>query len=167
MHTETFFLALSCPVLTNEQTLAVIKNGRGPEALYRIQMFKFVGSSYTDIFLHCNVQICHSSAGSCQPVRSHSLCSSQLICSTFSNTKTTISNVQYVYEINKNLHSMFSYASQLKSQYYHVIALSFFLFLFYLLCGDITTNHRTALLITHQHVHAETLLCPTPCPMDQ
>ncbi|XP_076834833.1 pancreatic secretory granule membrane major glycoprotein GP2-like [Brachyhypopomus gauderio] len=44
-----------------------MKNGRGPEALFRIQMFKFVGSSYTDVFLHCNVQICHSNAGACQP----------------------------------------------------------------------------------------------------
>ncbi|XP_053489424.1 pancreatic secretory granule membrane major glycoprotein GP2 [Ictalurus furcatus] len=44
-----------------------MKNGRGPEALFRIQMFKFVGSSYRDIFLHCNVQICHSSAGACRP----------------------------------------------------------------------------------------------------
>ncbi|MCI4382570.1 hypothetical protein PGIGA_G00016450 [Pangasianodon gigas] len=61
------FIKESCPVLTNDQTLSVMKNGRGPEALFRIQMFKFVGSSYTDIFLHCNVQICHSSAGACRP----------------------------------------------------------------------------------------------------
>ncbi|KAF4084189.1 hypothetical protein AMELA_G00125540 [Ameiurus melas] len=61
------FIKDSCPVLTNYQTLAVMKNGRGPEALFRIQMFKFVGSSYRDIFLHCNIQICHSSAGACRP----------------------------------------------------------------------------------------------------
>ncbi|KAL6477685.1 hypothetical protein MHYP_G00135200 [Metynnis hypsauchen] len=61
------FIKDSCPVLENDQTLAVMKNGRGPEALFRIQMFKFVGSSYTDVFLHCNVQICHSTAGVCQP----------------------------------------------------------------------------------------------------
>uniref|UniRef100_A0A3Q3KH19 ZP domain-containing protein n=1 Tax=Monopterus albus TaxID=43700 RepID=A0A3Q3KH19_MONAL len=56
-----------CPVLSNEQTLSVLKNGLGPEALFRIQMFKFVGSSYTNVFLHCNVQICHSAPGLCHP----------------------------------------------------------------------------------------------------
>ncbi|XP_026867032.2 pancreatic secretory granule membrane major glycoprotein GP2 isoform X2 [Electrophorus electricus] len=61
------FIEDSCPVLANDQTLDVMKNGHGPEALFRIQMFKFVGSSYTDVFLHCNIQICHSSAGVCQP----------------------------------------------------------------------------------------------------
>ncbi|TSO25162.1 Alpha-tectorin [Bagarius yarrelli] len=61
------FIQESCPVLSNDQTLAVMKNGRGAEAQFRIQMFKFVGGSYTDIFLHCNVQICHSSAGACLP----------------------------------------------------------------------------------------------------
>ncbi len=63
-------LHISCPVLWNDQTLAVMKNGQGPEALFRIQMFKFVGSSYTDVFLHCNVQICHNTGGVCQPVSS-------------------------------------------------------------------------------------------------
>uniref|UniRef100_A0A3B5B584 Si:dkeyp-110a12.4 n=1 Tax=Stegastes partitus TaxID=144197 RepID=A0A3B5B584_9TELE len=56
-----------CPVLTNAQTLSVLKNGLGPEATFRIQMFKFVGSSYTNVFLHCNVQICHGGPGLCQP----------------------------------------------------------------------------------------------------
>ncbi|XP_028293061.1 pancreatic secretory granule membrane major glycoprotein GP2 [Gouania willdenowi] len=61
------FIRDSCPVLSNEQTLGVLRNGQGPEAMFRIQMFKFVGSSYTDVFLHCNVQICHSGPGLCQP----------------------------------------------------------------------------------------------------
>ncbi|KAL6105297.1 uncharacterized protein ACO6RY_06857 [Pungitius sinensis] len=61
------FIRDSCPVLSNEQTLSVLKNGQGPEATFRIQMFKFVGSSYTNVFLHCNVQICHNTAGLCQP----------------------------------------------------------------------------------------------------
>ncbi|XP_059209497.1 pancreatic secretory granule membrane major glycoprotein GP2 [Centropristis striata] len=61
------FIRDSCPVLSNEQTLSVLKNGQGPEALFRIQMFKFVGSSYTNVFLHCNVQICHNTPGLCQP----------------------------------------------------------------------------------------------------
>lgn len=58
----------SCPVLANEQTLSMLKNAEGPEAMFRIQMFKFVGNSYTNVFLHCNVQICHSSQSLCQPV---------------------------------------------------------------------------------------------------
>ncbi|XP_008285701.1 pancreatic secretory granule membrane major glycoprotein GP2 [Stegastes partitus] len=61
------FIRDSCPVLTNAQTLSVLKNGLGPEATFRIQMFKFVGSSYTNVFLHCNVQICHGGPGLCQP----------------------------------------------------------------------------------------------------
>ncbi|XP_032356758.1 uromodulin [Etheostoma spectabile] len=59
------FIRDSCPVLSNE--LSVLKNGQGPEAMFRIQMFKFVGSSYTNVFLHCNVQICHNTPGLCQP----------------------------------------------------------------------------------------------------
>lgn len=66
--TSYLSVSLSCPVLSNEQTLTVLKNGQGPEAMFRIQMFKFVGSSYTDVFLHCNVQICHNTPGVCQPV---------------------------------------------------------------------------------------------------
>ncbi|XP_038155506.1 uromodulin [Cyprinodon tularosa] len=61
------FIRDSCPVLANKQTLSVLKNGEGPEAMFRIQMFKFVGSSYTYVFLHCNVQICHSSPNVCKP----------------------------------------------------------------------------------------------------
>ncbi|XP_042598970.1 pancreatic secretory granule membrane major glycoprotein GP2 isoform X2 [Cyprinus carpio] len=64
---QYIFIRDSCPVLWNDQTLGVMKNGQGPEALFRIQMFKFVGSSYTDVFLHCNVQICHNTGGVCQP----------------------------------------------------------------------------------------------------
>ncbi|MBN3311120.1 TECTA protein, partial [Amia calva] len=61
------FIRESCPEITNEQTLAVLKNGQGPEAMFRIQMFKFMGNSYKDVFLHCYVQICHNTAGVCQP----------------------------------------------------------------------------------------------------
>ncbi|MGH0146195.1 UNVERIFIED_CONTAM: hypothetical protein FKN15_007933 [Acipenser sinensis] len=61
------FIRDSCPEGTNEQTLAVLKNGESSEAMFRIQMFKFVGDSYKDVFLHCNVQICHNKVGVCQP----------------------------------------------------------------------------------------------------
>ncbi|XP_036006247.1 alpha-tectorin [Fundulus heteroclitus] len=61
------FIRDSCPVLANQQTLSVLKNGEGPEAMFGIQMFKFVGSSYAYVFLHCNVQICHSGLSVCKP----------------------------------------------------------------------------------------------------
>ncbi|XP_008397299.1 pancreatic secretory granule membrane major glycoprotein GP2 [Poecilia reticulata] len=61
------FIRDSCSVLADKQTLSVLKNSEGPEAMFRIQMFKFVGSSYAFVFLHCNVQICHSSLSVCKP----------------------------------------------------------------------------------------------------
>ncbi|KAI1895761.1 hypothetical protein AGOR_G00110090 [Albula goreensis] len=61
------FIRDSCPVTMTEQTLDVLSNGQGPEAMFQIQMFKFVGNAYKDVFLHCNVQICHTTAGVCQP----------------------------------------------------------------------------------------------------
>ncbi|KAL4624012.1 alpha-tectorin-like [Arapaima gigas] len=64
---EYIFIKDSCPVLTNDQTLEVLRNGQGAEAKFQIQMFKFVGNSYKDVFLHCNVQICHNTVGLCQP----------------------------------------------------------------------------------------------------
>ncbi|XP_049596834.1 pancreatic secretory granule membrane major glycoprotein GP2 [Syngnathus scovelli] len=66
-HIQYTFMRDSCPVLTNKQTLSVLKNGQGAEATFRIQMFKFVGGSYTNVFLHCNVHICHNGPGLCQP----------------------------------------------------------------------------------------------------
>uniref|UniRef100_A0A3P9LTM8 Si:dkeyp-110a12.4 n=1 Tax=Oryzias latipes TaxID=8090 RepID=A0A3P9LTM8_ORYLA len=56
-----------CPLLEDLQTLRVLKNGDGADAAFRMQMFKFVGGSYTDVFLHCNVQICHGGPGACRP----------------------------------------------------------------------------------------------------
>lgn len=55
-------------MLEDLQTLRVLKNGDGAHAAFRMQMFKFVGGSYTDVFLHCNVQICHGGPGACRPV---------------------------------------------------------------------------------------------------
>ncbi|XP_023807773.2 pancreatic secretory granule membrane major glycoprotein GP2 isoform X2 [Oryzias latipes] len=61
------FIRDSCPLLEDLQTLRVLKNGDGADAAFRMQMFKFVGGSYTDVFLHCNVQICHGGPGACRP----------------------------------------------------------------------------------------------------
>ncbi|KAI4788241.1 hypothetical protein KUCAC02_035977 [Chaenocephalus aceratus] len=45
------FIRDSCPVISSVQTLSVLRNGEGPDAAFRLQMFKFVGSSYTNVFL--------------------------------------------------------------------------------------------------------------------
>ncbi|XP_007892721.1 pancreatic secretory granule membrane major glycoprotein GP2 [Callorhinchus milii] len=66
-NTQYNFIRDSCPEVTNEQIFLVIKNGHAAEATFRIQMFKFVGESYRDVFLHCNVRICHNTATVCQP----------------------------------------------------------------------------------------------------
>ncbi|XP_062981765.1 pancreatic secretory granule membrane major glycoprotein GP2-like [Elgaria multicarinata webbii] len=61
------FIKESCPKMVKDETLSIITNGEGEEATFRIQMFKFVGISYNHVFLHCTVQICHSTAAVCKP----------------------------------------------------------------------------------------------------
>ncbi|KAJ7342020.1 hypothetical protein JRQ81_008401 [Phrynocephalus forsythii] len=61
------FIKESCPETVKDETLFVITNGEGEEATFRIQMFKFVGISYNHVFLHCTVQICHTTAAVCKP----------------------------------------------------------------------------------------------------
>ncbi|GCB66842.1 hypothetical protein scyTo_0010156 [Scyliorhinus torazame] len=64
---QYIFIKHSCPEVKTEHTLLVETNGQGSEAMFRIQMFKFVGNAYNDIFLHCHVQICHNTVALCQP----------------------------------------------------------------------------------------------------
>ncbi|XP_066478848.1 uromodulin-like [Tiliqua scincoides] len=61
------FMKDSCPQMANDDTLSIIMNGEGEEAMFRIQMFKFVGISYNHVFLHCTVLICHGIAATCKP----------------------------------------------------------------------------------------------------
>ncbi|XP_077206776.1 pancreatic secretory granule membrane major glycoprotein GP2-like isoform X1 [Paroedura picta] len=61
------FIKDSCPQLVKDETLSVILNGEGEEAMFRIQMFKFVGASFSHVFLHCTVQICHNTVSACKP----------------------------------------------------------------------------------------------------
>ncbi|XP_053147039.1 pancreatic secretory granule membrane major glycoprotein GP2-like isoform X2 [Hemicordylus capensis] len=63
------FIKDSCPQAVKDKTLSVITNGEGEEAMFRIQMFKFVGLSYNHVFLHCTVQICQSTAAICKPIK--------------------------------------------------------------------------------------------------
>lgn len=62
------FILSSCPQVAKDETLSILMNGEGVEAMFRIQMFRFVGVSYNYIFLHCKVQICHNTAAVCKPV---------------------------------------------------------------------------------------------------
>ncbi|KYO37735.1 pancreatic secretory granule membrane major glycoprotein GP2-like [Alligator mississippiensis] len=61
------FIEQSCPQVIKDETLSVITNGESADAMFRIQMFKFVGISYNDVFLHCTVQICYNTPAVCKP----------------------------------------------------------------------------------------------------
>nr|XP_008121120.1 PREDICTED: pancreatic secretory granule membrane major glycoprotein GP2 isoform X1 [Anolis carolinensis] len=64
---QYYFITESCPQTVKDETLSIIRNGEGEEAMFRIQMFKFVGMSFNHVFLHCTVQICHSTSDTCKP----------------------------------------------------------------------------------------------------
>ncbi|KAM8946275.1 pancreatic secretory granule membrane major glycoprotein GP2-like [Pelodytes ibericus] len=61
------FIQDSCSRVFLDETLSIIMNGVGAEAMFRIQMFKFVGLAYNNVFLHCTVQICHNTENICKP----------------------------------------------------------------------------------------------------
>ncbi|OCT79847.1 alpha-tectorin [Xenopus laevis] len=61
------FIQDSCSRVFLDETMAIIMNGVDAEARFRIQMFKFVGLAYNDVFLHCAVQICHNTETICKP----------------------------------------------------------------------------------------------------
>uniref|UniRef100_A0ACB8GBX1 Uncharacterized protein n=1 Tax=Sphaerodactylus townsendi TaxID=933632 RepID=A0ACB8GBX1_9SAUR len=64
---QYFFIKESCPQIVKDETLSVVMNGEAEEAMFRIQMFKFVGVSFNHVFLHCTVQICHNTVSVCKP----------------------------------------------------------------------------------------------------
>ncbi|XP_053565253.1 pancreatic secretory granule membrane major glycoprotein GP2-like [Bombina bombina] len=61
------FIQDSCSHVYLDETMSIIMNGVGAEAMFRIQMFKFVGLAYNNVFLHCTVQICHNTEEICKP----------------------------------------------------------------------------------------------------
>ncbi|XP_068121022.1 pancreatic secretory granule membrane major glycoprotein GP2-like, partial [Hyperolius riggenbachi] len=61
------FIQDSCSHVFLDETLSIIMNGVSFEAMFRIQMFKFVGLAYNNVFLHCSVQICHNTDTICKP----------------------------------------------------------------------------------------------------
>ncbi|KAG9463199.1 hypothetical protein GDO78_022214 [Eleutherodactylus coqui] len=61
------FIQDSCSLVFLDETLSIIMNGMSAEAMFRIQMFKFVGLAYNNVFLHCSVKICHNTESICKP----------------------------------------------------------------------------------------------------
>jgi len=61
-----FIIKNQCPV-SGDPSLKVETNGMGLQSRFNIKMFKFIGEEYNDIWLHCTVRACNTTAGSCVP----------------------------------------------------------------------------------------------------
>lgn len=61
-----FIIKNQCAV-GGDASLNVESNGRGLQGRFNIKMFKFIGEEYNDIWLHCTVRACNTTAGSCVP----------------------------------------------------------------------------------------------------
>ena len=57
-----FMIKNQCPV-SGDTSLNVETNGDGLQARFNIKMFKFIGEEYNDIWLHCTVRACNTTAG--------------------------------------------------------------------------------------------------------
>lgn len=61
-----FIIKNQCAV-GGDASLQVESNGSGLQGRFNIKMFKFIGEDYNDIWLHCTVRACNTTAGSCVP----------------------------------------------------------------------------------------------------
>jgi len=61
-----FIIKNQCAV-GGDASLQVETNGNGLQGRFNIKMFKFIGEDYNDIWLHCTVRACNTTAGSCVP----------------------------------------------------------------------------------------------------
>jgi len=61
-----FIIKNQCPV-SGDPSLKVEVNGGSLQGRFNIKMFKFIGEEYNDIYLHCTVRACNTTAGSCIP----------------------------------------------------------------------------------------------------
>lgn len=61
-----FIIKNQCAV-GGDASLNVESNGLGLQGRFNIKMFKFIGEEYNDIWLHCTVRACNTTAGSCVP----------------------------------------------------------------------------------------------------
>jgi hypothetical protein len=59
-----FIIKNQCPV-SGDSSLKVESNGEGLQGRFNIKMFKFIGEEYNDIWLHCTVRACNTTAGIC------------------------------------------------------------------------------------------------------
>jgi len=57
-----FIIKNQCAV-GGDASLKVESNGRGLQGRFNIKMFKFIGEEYNDIWLHCTVRACNTTAG--------------------------------------------------------------------------------------------------------
>lgn len=61
-----FIIKNQCPV-DGDSSLEVSSNGEGLTSRFNLKMFKFIGSEYNDVWLHCTVRACNATADSCVP----------------------------------------------------------------------------------------------------
>ena len=57
-----FIIKNQCPV-SGDPSLKVEVNGGSLQGRFNIKMFKFIGEEYNDIYLHCTVRACNTTAG--------------------------------------------------------------------------------------------------------
>merc|ERR1711990_1085862 len=61
-----FIIKNQCPV-SGDASLEVESNGENLTGRFNIKMFKFIGDNLNDVWLHCTVRACNTTADSCVP----------------------------------------------------------------------------------------------------
>lgn len=61
-----FIIKNQCPV-RGDPSLEVESNGNSLQGRFNIKMFKFLGDDLNDVWLHCTVRACNTTAASCIP----------------------------------------------------------------------------------------------------
>lgn len=61
-----YIIKNQCPV-RGDPSLAVEQNGDSLTGRFNIKMFKFIGDELNDVWLHCTVRACNTTAASCVP----------------------------------------------------------------------------------------------------
>uniref|UniRef100_A0A3P9LDD3 Uncharacterized LOC101156610 n=1 Tax=Oryzias latipes TaxID=8090 RepID=A0A3P9LDD3_ORYLA len=56
---------------TADGTVQVMGNGQGTSNSFSFNMFEFSGKEPSEVYLHCQLQLCVNKNGSCEPVRLH------------------------------------------------------------------------------------------------
>ena len=61
-----FIIKNQCPV-NGDASLNIESNGNSLTGRFNIKMFKFIGDNLNDVWLHCTVRACNTTADSCIP----------------------------------------------------------------------------------------------------